>query len=160
MIHSFFPIPNLASRHCAPGAEPAPHYVKGSHRWGKVYAPASFSKDSGFADQYAKMGLEPYPDIEARRGEYDLLCESLAPGDVLVHHPLTLHYASGNAPPTGRRRGLALRYVGPDAVWDARPGAFVHNPKVRAILPPLHLRNGDLLGRQAGVFPQVWPPAD
>ena len=78
VIHSFFPIPNLASRHCAPGAEPAPHYVRGSHRWGKVYAPASFSKDSGFADQYAKMGLEPCPDIEARRGEYDLLCESLA----------------------------------------------------------------------------------
>lgn len=50
--------------------------MKGSHRWGKVYAPASFSKDSGFADQYAKMGLEPCPDIEARRGEYDLLAKA------------------------------------------------------------------------------------
>lgn len=135
-------------------------YVKGSHRWGKTFAPTSFSKDSGYSDQYAKMGLEPCPDIEAHRDEYDLLCETLAPGDVLVHHPLTLHYASGNSSPTGRRRGLALRYVGPDAVWDSRPGTFIHNPKVQALLPKFRLKDGDPLGLQADVFPQVWPSAD
>lgn len=132
-------------------------YVKGSHRWGRMFAPATFGKGSGFKSQYDEMGLEPCPDIEGRRDEFDLLCESLGPGDVLIHHPLTLHYASGNASPTLRRRGLALRYIGPDCLWDARPGTFINNPKVKALLPELTLTDGDPLGSQPEAFPQVWP---
>ena len=130
-------------------------YVKGSHKWGKMYAPASFAQNSGFADIYAKMGLEPVPDIEANKDQYELLHWDLEPGDVIIHHPVTLHYAPGNASPTGRRRGLALRYLGDDAVWDARPGTFIENPKVRALLPPLEFQDGERI--ESATFPRVWP---
>lgn len=130
-------------------------YIQGSHRWGKMYAPASFSKDSGFAEMYKKMNLQPLPDIEAERDQHTILHWEMEPGDVLIHHPLTLHYASGNASATGRRRGLALRYLGDDAVYDDRPGTFIHNPKVRELLPPVELQDGDAMEHE--IFPQVWP---
>lgn len=130
-------------------------YVKGSHKWGKMFAPASFAKDSGFGDIYAKAGLEPLPDIEAERDSHEILSWEMAPGDVLIHHPLTLHYAGGNASPTGRRRGLALRYLGDDAFYDDRPGTFVENQKVMKLLPDFKFSDGDRFSGE--YFPQVWP---
>ncbi len=130
-------------------------YLKGSHRWGKMFAPASFAKGSGFADIYAKMGMEPVPEIDLDSDEHTFLHWEVEPGDVIIHHPLTLHYAPGNASPTGRRRGLALRYLGDDAVWDARPGTFVENPKVKELLPPFSFSDGDRI--EGDTFPRVWP---
>lgn len=130
-------------------------YIAGSHKWGKMYAPATFAKGSGFEDVYAKMGLEPLPDIEAERDKHDILIWELEPGDVIIHHPLTMHYASGNHSLTGRRRGLALRYLGDDAVFDARPGTFIDNPKVKALLPDFDFKDGEKLISNA--FPPVWP---
>ena len=130
-------------------------YVKGSHRWGKFYAPAAFGQKTGFADLYARMGLEPVPDIDAMAGDLDLTDWTVEPGDVIVHHPLTLHGAPGNASTTGRRRGLALRYLGDDAVWDAREGTFIDNPRVRALLPAITLADGDPV--TGTLFPAVWP---
>lgn len=130
-------------------------YIKGSHKWGKMYAPAAFGKNTGFADIYAKAGFEILPDIEANRDQYEILKWELDPGDVIIHHPLTLHYASGNASLTGRRRGLALRYLGDDANYDARPGTFMENPKVQALLPNFKMQDGDKF--EGKYFPEVWP---
>lgn len=130
-------------------------YLRGSHRAGKMYRPTAFGKDSGFGEIYERIGLEAMPDIEATAREEDKLWWSMVPGDVLVHHPLTFHYAGGNASASGRRRGLALRYLGDDAVWDARPGTFMSNPKVQQLLPPLDFADGDSM--EGEVFPQVWP---
>lgn len=136
-------------------ASGAVQYVKGSHRWGRRFAPASFSKDSGFADLYAKMGLEPVPDIDGAPERYDLIHYPLEPGDVLIHHPLVVHGAPGNRSAATRRRGLALRYVGDDCVFDTRPGTFFENPKVKAILPEITLADGEPL--HGPLFPRVWP---
>jgi len=130
-------------------------YVKGSHKWGKLYAPSTFGDKSGFADIYAKAGLEPLPDIEAERDQHEILSWEMEPGDVLIHHPLTLHYASGNKSTTGRRRGLALRYVGDDAVFDGRPGTFLDNKKVMDTVPAITLKDGDHFSGE--LFPSVWP---
>jgi ectoine hydroxylase-related dioxygenase (phytanoyl-CoA dioxygenase family) len=132
-------------------------YIRGSHRWGKLFAPAAFSGDSGFASVYEKAGLEPLPDIASQIDCYELLCWDLEPGDVLLHHPLTLHHASGNASADRRRRGLALRYIGDDAVFDARPGTFLESPRIRDSIPPLALRDGDAI--RGALFPEVWPRA-
>jgi len=130
-------------------------YVKESHKQGKMYAPAAFGKNTGFADIYAKAGLEPLPDIENNRDQYEILTWELDSGDVIIHHPLTLHYASGNASRIGRRRGLALRYLGDDAVFDDRPGTFIENQKVMALLSGFKMSDGD---RFSGPhFPHVWP---
>ncbi|PCI51779.1 MAG: phytanoyl-CoA dioxygenase [Alphaproteobacteria bacterium] len=130
-------------------------YVKGSHKWGKLFAPSTFGDKTGFADIYAKAGLEPLPDIEADRDKYEILSWEMEPGDVLIHHPLTLHYASGNKSMTGRRRGLALRYLGDDVTFDSRPGTFLENKKVMDTVPDINFKDGDVFS--GDLFPRVWP---
>ena len=133
----------------------AVQYVRGSHRWGKMFAPAAFGQGAGFANTFAETGLEPLPDLENEVEPEDLLVWSLDPGDVLIHDPLTLHYSRGNASAYTRRRGLALRFLGDDAVYDDRPGTFLKNPQMMALLPDLNLRDGDPV--RGELFPQVWP---
>ncbi|MEH6494134.1 MAG: phytanoyl-CoA dioxygenase family protein [Pseudomonas marincola] len=130
-------------------------YIKGSHKWGKMYAPAAFGTNTGYADIYAKAGFEPLPDIEAERDKHEILSWEMSPGDVIIHHPLTLHYAAGNASLTGRRRGLALRYLGDDANFDDRPGTFLENQKVMSILSNFDMKDGDRF--EDPYFPKVWP---
>ena len=95
------------------------------------------------------------PDIEAERERHRILTWEMAPGDVLIHHPLTLHYASGNASATGRRRGLALRYIGEDAMWDARPGTFLQHQRFADLQPLMDFADGAALS--GDLFPAVWP---
>ena len=129
-------------------------YIKGSHKWNKFYAPASFGKNSGYNNLYKKMGLDEIPDIDSNIENYEILSWNLKPGDIIVHHPLTLHGSSGNASPKIRRRGLALRYIGDDVTWDDRPGTFITNNKIQEILPPLSFQKGDFL--TGDVFPLIW----
>ena len=133
-------------------------YIRGSHRWGKRYAPAAFGDGEGYAKTYAAAGLEPTPDLDRDIDPTDHIAWSLEPGDVLIHHPLTLHFARGNASAEHRRRGLALRYVGDDAVYDDRPGTFLESPQMRAELPDLRLKDGDSF--RGDLFPRVWPRSD
>ena len=129
-------------------------YIKGSHKWNKFYAPASFGKNSGYNNLYKKMGLDEIPDIDSNIENYEILSWDLKPGDIIVHHPLTLHGSSGNVSPKIRRRGLALRYIGDDVTWDDRPGTFITNNKIQEILPPLSFQKGDSLTGE--VFPLIW----
>lgn len=136
-------------------ANGAVQYVRGSHLWGKQFAPAAFGKKTGFAEIYEKMGLEQVPDIDGEPDRYELVHFDLEPGDLLIHHPLVVHGAPGNQSTSTRRRGLAMRYVGDDCVYDDRPGTFIENPKVKALLPKFTLKDGDPLSGPA--FPKVWP---
>jgi len=135
----------------------AVQYLKGSHQWGKFYAPATFGANSNFADVYRKAGLEEMPDPEGLIRNSELLHWDLAPGDVVLHHPLTLHYSPGNLTSSARRRGLALRYVGEDVTFDDRPGTFIKNPNLAKTLPPVDLAEGDRL--RGELFPLVWQRA-
>jgi ectoine hydroxylase-related dioxygenase (phytanoyl-CoA dioxygenase family) len=88
-------------------------FVKGSHRWGKMFQPVSFvSGDALDADAFDG----PLPEIEGRE-DLELVCYELEPGDATFHHVLTLHGAQGNASLDRRRRGLSVRLAGEDAVW-------------------------------------------
>ena len=133
----------------------AVQYIKGSHLWGKFYAPSTFGKASNYADVYKNAGLEEMPDPEQLIRDGEMLHWDLAPGDVVIHHPLTLHYAKGNSSSTGRRRGLALRYIGEDVTWDDRPGTFIKNPNLAKTLPDIILAEGDAV--HGDLFPKVWP---
>ena len=132
----------------------AVQYIKGSHKWGKFYAPATFGTQSNFADIYRKAGLEEMPDPDRLISENELLHWDLTPGDVVVHHPLTLHYSPGNLTATGRRRGLALRYIGEDVTYDDRPGTFIKNPNLAKTLPPVDLAEGERMHGE--LFPLIW----
>ncbi len=99
----------------------AVEYVAGSHKWGKFYAAAIPDKDPRF-----KSDLEPCPNFSQQKGnpQYRFLSWDMAPGDCLVHHPLTVHGAEGNFSPTRRRVGISTRYFGRDACWDPRPATM------------------------------------
>lgn len=132
----------------------AVQYIKGSHKWGKFYAPATFSSTSNFADIYRQAGLEEMPDPDRLIQENELLFWDLTPGDVVLHHPLILHYSPGNLTATKRRRGLALRYLGEDVTWDDRPGTFIKNPSLAKTLPPVKLVDGESIHGE--LFPLIW----
>ena len=133
-------------------------YVQGSHRWGKMFAPAPFGQNTGFQSIYEKAGLAPMPPMEQLTASGRVLSWELDPGDVIVHHPLTIHFSDGNRSAGLRRRALALRYLGDDACFDARPGTFMENPKVRALFASDELlRFGDGQPMINAAFPVVWP---
>jgi ectoine hydroxylase-related dioxygenase (phytanoyl-CoA dioxygenase family) len=130
-------------------ANGAVEYVRGSHRWGAYYAPQAFAGD----DRYKNEALAKAPDIEANRADYDIASWEMAPGDVTVHDVLTLHGAPGNTTSASRRRGLSLRFIGDDIVYDTRPGI---PPSMMASLATL--APGLALGQRytGETFPELW----
>jgi ectoine hydroxylase-related dioxygenase (phytanoyl-CoA dioxygenase family) len=119
-------------------------YVRGSHRWG-------FFKPNVFVSQMAFPGAdgETLPDIDGNEAAYDIVSHELEPGDMLVHHHLTVHGSAGNATLRQTRRAASLRYCGDDIRFKFRPYApaqahFHHQ-----------LKDGDPL--DCAQFPVVWP---
>ncbi|HEY3811960.1 MAG TPA: phytanoyl-CoA dioxygenase family protein [Caulobacteraceae bacterium] len=137
-----------------PAEAGAMRYVKGSHKAGVLYAPKAFGKNTGFAEVFERAGLPPFPDMDEVLKQAELLVCEVEPGDIVVHHPLTFHWSPGNLRKDLRRRALAVRYLGPDAVFDARPGTFLENRKLDAVLAePITARDGERLG--GANFPTV-----
>jgi len=121
-------------------------YVKGSHKWGRRYLPASFSGSNQYTED-----LEPVPDIEAMRDGLDIARFELAPGDCTVHHGLTVHGASGNSRLDRRRRAHVTRWAGDDAIYFPRPG-------IQEMPPAPDIPAGGPI--DSDLWPQVWPRPD
>lgn len=118
-------------------------YVRGSHRWGNVYAPNLFISQTPFPGAEGPR----CPDIEANPSAWDLVSFEVEPGDVILHHVLTVHGAGGN-PSAGWRRAMSFRYCGDEVRFLDRPGAVPMVGGARG-----H-RDGDRLSPD--VFPVVW----
>lgn len=95
-------------------------FVRGSHR-GVLYNGSRFELGDDTAPTHPDSPLPRLPDIEAARGDWDIVSWAVEPGDLIVFHPAMLH---GGAPTRSgkRRRTLTLRFFGTDAVYDQRPG--------------------------------------
>jgi ectoine hydroxylase-related dioxygenase (phytanoyl-CoA dioxygenase family) len=119
----------------------AVEFIRGSHAWGRRFAPISFS-----GKQLATDG-ETVPDIEADRASYDIVRFETLPGDVVVNHLGILHAAPGNAT-ARRRRAIAFRFGGDDCRYIDRPGSMkpIRDPGIASGAP---------IG--CALFPQVWP---
>lgn len=119
-------------------------YVKGSHRWGTEFLPNVFMAQVGMPGGEG-ASLE---EIENNPAAFSLAKFDTEPGDIIVHHFLTVHGAGGNR--TGNpRRALSLRYAAEDMMYYPRPGA----PE-----QPYHTHNlseGDPLDSRD--YPVVWP---
>ena len=116
--------------------------MRGSHRWNRRFKAVTPDYNAFMLDS----DLEDPPDIDAHRGDYDLVNWDMEPGDVLIFHPLVVHGSSGNSSMTRRRRALATRWLGDDVVYAPR--------KATMPLPPEHgLHPGDHVG--GPLFPQV-----
>jgi ectoine hydroxylase-related dioxygenase (phytanoyl-CoA dioxygenase family) len=122
-------------------------YVAGSHRWGRFFRAVTPDEDPKFTNQ----ALEPCPDFSALKGDpqYRFLSWECEPGDVICHHPLTVHGAGGNML-THRRAAISVRYAGRDARWDPRPNVMRVDGE-----PELKLKPGDPLVLD-DVFPVAW----
>lgn len=94
-------------------------FLKGSHRWGEVFAPVNFRTREvfeGVGPDYPAM-----PDIEAERSRYDFVTFELEPGDCLVFDVRTLHHASANARPPDRTiRRMTLLFADQETIFKPR----------------------------------------
>jgi ectoine hydroxylase-related dioxygenase (phytanoyl-CoA dioxygenase family) len=128
-------------------------YVKGSHRWGKLFEPRSFNAN---AARRGTSGLEEAPDVDDPTGGYEFITGVLEPGDVFIHHARTLHGSPGNSSGANRRRALATRWTGDDArYFISRPNNFLTNAKYEALRQSAPKNDGARLDSE--LFPLVWP---
>ena len=121
----------------------AVEFVRGSHRWGKLFRAQDFRGGSLFHDD----ALEAIPDIDASRDDYEFLCWDAEPGDCIVFHARTVHGASGNATSDRRRRALSTRWTGDDA-------CFIERPAMSQPIRHPGLKPGDAMDCE--LFPVVW----
>ena len=103
-------------------------FVGGSHQWGKYYRPERFNKTALNDND----GLEPVPDIEGHRGDYNILGWALEPGDAVAFNYMTLHGAPANTSKVEQRRAFSLRLLGDDARFARREG-ITTSPPFRAV---------------------------
>jgi hypothetical protein len=102
----------LPKEHCL-------EFVRGSHK-GVLYNGSAFAAHDDTAPLYKHSKLPRLPDIQAARGDFDILSWDVNPGDIIVFHLGALHGGAGTAPGL-RRRTVSMRFMGPDVVFDGRP---------------------------------------
>ena len=125
----------------------AVQFVKGSHRWNKLYYPRVFEDGSSFNDDQPGAVLDTVPDIDGNRGDYDIAAWALEPGDTIVFDFRTLH-GTGNATIRSIRRAFSTRWLGDDVTYCERPGET--SPPYRE-----HgMRHGDRM--REDWFPVLW----
>ena len=101
-------------------ANVAVRFVKGSHRWNKIYHPRVFSDGSNLNDDLSQV-FEEVPDIDGHPEKYDIFSCALEPGDVIVFDYRTLH-GTTDAEIKKMRRAFSTRWMGDDVVYFNRPG--------------------------------------
>ena len=121
-------------------------FVRGSHLWDRWFQPEPFGRTvtRSYDDN---PDYETMPDIEAARGDYDIVAWDMEPGDVIAFHAMAVHGAGGNLRSDVRRRGYTVRYTGDDASYDTRPGTA--KPLMTEAL-----RDGDPM--DCALYPIVW----
>jgi len=98
-------------------------FVRGSHRWGKLFIPSDFRTGAPSQDPTGT----PYdliPDIEARRVDFDIVGWTMEPGDCIVFTATTLHGAPGNPSVTRTMRRMSTRWVDRSARFFPRGLAY------------------------------------
>lgn len=96
-----------------------PEFVAGSHASGVLYYPRKFIDHADYAS--GAEGFQTMPDIDAQRGELEILSWDLEPGDCIVFHMRTVHGAPATTGLSSRRRGFSTRWLGDDARFARRP---------------------------------------
>ena len=85
-------------------------YIPGTHLNKTLYQAITPDEDQRFIDH----SRAPCPDLSDNE---NILSWDMEPGDIICHHPFTIHGSGGNNSPTIQRIGLSLRYLGEDVSW-------------------------------------------
>ena len=72
------------------------HYLRGSHRWGVDLPSGGLQGHPHDHRHLRQLAVRDMPDFEADYGSYEWLVAEAEPGDLLLHHPLTVHGSLGN----------------------------------------------------------------
>jgi len=123
-------------------------FVKGSHRWGKMYRPIRIGLGDIVEEADELDG--PAPDIDAAPEKYDIELIELDPGDCVAFHAAVLHAATPNLSAATRRRALAVRFAGDDITW--QPRAYI--PSVPDT--PDLVEGGPI---DSEIYPRIWTAA-
>jgi len=98
------------------GRDATLEFVAASHL-GPWMMPRSFMDNQ--SKWFPDGSLQELPDIDASRGDYNILGWALEPGDAVCFHMLTLHAAAGIRG-TDRRRAFSVRLLGDDVTHAPR----------------------------------------
>jgi ectoine hydroxylase-related dioxygenase (phytanoyl-CoA dioxygenase family) len=134
------------------GADECLEYIPGSHRR-TIYDgfnPRRVAEDPTLP--FYGEELPPLPDIEASRGEWDIVSWPITPGDVVIAHPGVLH-GGGPTSATTQRRTITVRCYGDDIVYARRPPSRPTVPRTPGL--SLQLQPGDPLRHPW--YPQLRP---
>lgn len=101
-------------------ANVAVRFVKGSHRWNRLFHPRVFLDGSNL-NPGLDYAFDAVPDIDTHPEHYDLFESDLEPGDTLVFDFRTLH-GTGDAEVKTTRRAFSTRWLGDDVIYCERPG--------------------------------------
>jgi ectoine hydroxylase-related dioxygenase (phytanoyl-CoA dioxygenase family) len=125
-------------------------FLRGSHRWGRKFMPASFQDETPLGDPNSEGdgSYERMPDIEARREEFDIIGWSLEPGDAIVFDARAVHGAPGNRRGGSRMRRMATRWAKADARYAPKGRVWSGLAEGHGLAP------GDPL--PCALFPIVW----
>ena len=129
----------------------AMEFVRGSHLNDVYYLPEVFGGGANTSGQWAtqQKGVQ-VPDIEAHRGDYDIVGFDLNPGDALIFSAWSLHGAPGNQSTTQDRVALSTRWLGDDVTWDPREGVDpTVDPLQVALEPGMPIRDN-------AFFPEIY----
>ncbi len=125
-------------------------FVRGSHRWGRLFVPANFSdqRPLGAALEIKGERYDIMPDVQADRGAYEIVSWELEPGDCIVFSARTVHGAPGNQGARHTSRRMSTRWAKRDAVYHRKDCPWSD------LVGGHGLEDGDLL--EGVVFPPVW----
>lgn len=131
----------------------AVRYLLGSHR-GPVYRARSFKESNPVASVYDTAAeFAPLPDFAAEYDRHEWLVGACEPGDVILHHPRTVHGSPANVARTPRR-ATTLVYAGEDVRWSPHPGDATNNSELMGHVPLPDLIPGERI--DSDLFPLVW----
>jgi ectoine hydroxylase-related dioxygenase (phytanoyl-CoA dioxygenase family) len=91
-------------------------YALGSHKMGVMG-----STDLHTRKKFTNEDRPIIPENPAEHG-FEVKCMEMSPEDMLVHDGFTWHYSGPNIVPGYVRRGLSVRFIQDESVFDPRPG--------------------------------------
>ncbi|WP_420640094.1 phytanoyl-CoA dioxygenase family protein [Candidatus Poriferisocius sp.] len=120
----------------------ATYYVRGSHRWHQDFRPNWFVSQQSMPDTDG----EPAPALSQLDAD-EMISFDMEPGDVAIHHAMTLHGAHANRSDQWRR-AISVRYCGDGTVYRLKRGTprKPHHAEITEGAPVDHPR-----------CPKVWP---
>ena len=129
-------------------------FVRGSHRWGRLFQRVFFRDHSTRGEPGIVNGLEyeSPPDIDANPADYDLVGFDCEPGDCILFDMRTLHGTLAENVPTRTTQRFTLRMSAEDGCIRYR-GDWAANE--RAIFEAQGYREGDAI--DGAFFPRLWP---